>query len=65
MANGANGNGETEGPANDPVFDTAQPVDHEWMELSVTTSEGTKAYFRVPRRTLFRGLDRLSVPQGS
>jgi hypothetical protein len=41
----------------EPWFDDLRVVDSEWVEFTVTTSDGEKAHFRVPRRTLFRELD--------
>ena len=61
MAQGHNGD-STIWSGNEPLFDAARPVDREWMELSVTTSEGNQVYFRVPRRTLFRDIDDICSP---
>ena len=58
-----NGKGPATGQSNEPLFDAARLVDREWMELSLTTPDGDKAYFRVPRRTLFAGIDSTEVRQ--
>lgn len=48
--------------AEEPWFEEARIVDQEWMELLVMTPKGEKVYYRVPRRTLFRDIDRPGSP---
>lgn len=41
----------------EPWFDEVRVVDSEWVELGLTTPQGERIYYRIPRRTLFRGID--------
>jgi hypothetical protein len=34
------------------LFDSAKIIDSDWMHVEVTTSEGEKVHYRVPRKTL-------------
>jgi hypothetical protein len=45
--------------AEPPWYDDAEVVDGEWIEVSVTTSNGEKVYYRIPRRTLFHRIDKV------
>jgi hypothetical protein len=51
------------GHTEEPWFEEARIVDQEWIELLVMTPKGEKVYYRVPRRTLFRDIDRPDNPK--
>ena len=38
-------------------FDDVRIVDSEWIELSVTTVQGEKVWYSIPRRALFSVAD--------
>lgn len=41
----------------EPWFDDIHVVNHEWVEITVTTTRGQKVWYRVPRQTLFKVAD--------
>jgi hypothetical protein len=52
------GNGHTSlALAEAPWYDKVEVVDAEWINVSVTTTNGDQVHYRIPRRTWFHKID--------